>query len=126
MISAARRFPRVTGGGRAQRSGRQSPHIGTGAGSICTGCTGIIRICLFQRSSDFMEELKQEGKIRFYGASNFPRERMDEAVRYARENGIQGFSAVSNQWSIASVNPGKKPEPGPHTGHNGRGVSKMA
>ena len=55
----------------------------------------------------FMEELKQEGKIRFYGASNFPRERMDEAVRYARENGIQGFSAVSNQWSIASVNPGK-------------------
>ena len=55
----------------------------------------------------FMEELKKEGKIRFYGASNFPRKRMDEAVRYAGENGIQGFSAVSNQWSIASVNPGK-------------------
>lgn len=56
---------------------------------------------------DLMEELKREGKIRLYGASNFRQDRMEEAMQYARKKKIQGFAAVSNQWSIASVNPGK-------------------
>ncbi|MCP1102999.1 aryl-alcohol dehydrogenase-like predicted oxidoreductase [Aequitasia blattaphilus] len=55
---------------------------------------------------DIMEDLKSKGKIRYYGASNYSLERMKEAKAYAKEKGIQGFSAVSNQWSMAKVNPG--------------------
>jgi len=53
-----------------------------------------------------MEELVKEGKIRYYGASNFEQGRINSAVRYSEKNGIAGFSAVSNQWSMARVNPG--------------------
>lgn len=56
---------------------------------------------------DFMEEFVTRGKIRYYGASNFKRERLEEAGRYAECKGIKGFCAVSNQWSAASVNPGR-------------------
>lgn len=56
---------------------------------------------------DWMEELVKEGKIRYYGASNFKQYRVERANAYAKERGFQGFSAVSNQWSLASVNPGK-------------------
>lgn len=55
---------------------------------------------------DVMEEFVQQGKIRYYGASNYKLYRMEEARVYAKEKGIQGFSAVSNQWSMASVNRG--------------------
>lgn len=55
---------------------------------------------------DIMEKLVKEGKIRYYGASNYKRYRMDEAVKYASEKGLHGFSAVSNQWSMAAVNEG--------------------
>ena len=55
---------------------------------------------------EFMEELVKEGKIRFYGASNFKMSRLEEARVYAEKNNIKGFSAVSNQWSMASVNKG--------------------
>lgn len=51
---------------------------------------------------DFMEQLVQEGKIRYYGASNYSVERLKEAEAYAKQHGKQGFSAVSNQWSLAS------------------------
>ncbi len=55
---------------------------------------------------DWMEELVQAGKIRYYGASNFSVERMKQANLYAKKTNIQGFSAVSNQWSAASLNHG--------------------
>lgn len=55
---------------------------------------------------DMMEDFVREGKIRYYGASNYKRYRMEEAVRYAKKKEIQGFSAVSNQWSMATVNEG--------------------
>lgn len=51
---------------------------------------------------EFMEALVKEGKIRYYGASNYSVERLKEAETYAKEHGLQGFSAVSNQWSLAS------------------------
>lgn len=54
---------------------------------------------------EWMEELVKRGDIRYYGASNFRLARMKEADAYARERGIQGFSAVSNQWSLAKENP---------------------
>lgn len=56
---------------------------------------------------DFMEELAAGGKIKYYGASNFTKERMEQAQIYAAKKGIRGFCAVSNQWSLAKVNPGK-------------------
>ncbi|HAU85408.1 MAG TPA: hypothetical protein DCW90_07875 [Lachnospiraceae bacterium] len=51
---------------------------------------------------DFMDQLVEEGKIRYYGASNYSVERLKEAEAYAKKHGKQGFSAVSNQWSLAS------------------------
>lgn len=56
---------------------------------------------------EFMEEFVKEGKLRYYGASNFKRERLELAAQYAEKHGLKGFCAVSNQWSAASVNPGK-------------------
>lgn len=55
---------------------------------------------------DIMEQLVQEGKIRYYGASNYRLDRLRRAREYAKGKGLQGFSAVSNQWSMAQVNPG--------------------
>ena len=55
---------------------------------------------------DIMETLVKEGKIRYYGASNYKQYRIEQAVSYAEEKGFQGFTAVSNQWSMARVNPG--------------------
>ena len=58
-----------------------------------------------------MEELRREGKILLYGASNFTGERLYLAEKYAREHNIRGFSAVSNQHSVASVNRGFNTNP---------------
>lgn len=54
---------------------------------------------------EWMEELVKRGDIRYYGASNFRLERMQEADVYAKEHGLQGFCAVSNRWSLAKENP---------------------
>lgn len=56
---------------------------------------------------EIMEEFVKAGKIRYYGASNYSLDRMETARIYAEQKGMQGFSAVSNQWSMASVNKGK-------------------
>lgn len=50
---------------------------------------------------DFMEKLVKEGRIRYYGASNYSLERLEQARKYAKKMGFQGFTAVSNQWSLA-------------------------
>ena len=55
-----------------------------------------------------MEGFVAEGKIRYYGASNYKLKRMKEAAEYSRKNNFQGFSAVSNQWSLATINPKAK------------------
>ena len=60
-----------------------------------------------------MEKLRHEGKILLYGASNFCAERLAEAQRYAKENNIAGFTAVSNQHSAATVNRGFNTNPDP-------------
>lgn len=60
-----------------------------------------------------MEKLRREGKILLYGASNFCAERLAKAQRYAKENNIAGFSAVSNQHSAATVNRGFNTNPDP-------------
>ncbi len=42
---------------------------------------------------DVMEEFRREGKIRYYGCSNWTAERMAEADSYAQEKGYRGFAA---------------------------------
>lgn len=56
---------------------------------------------------DILEKLKAEGKIRYYGLSNYRTDRLKQARDYLQGRGINGPYAVSNQWSLASVNPGK-------------------
>lgn len=56
---------------------------------------------------DILEKLKKEGKIRYYGLSNYRTERVKQAGNYLQSRGLSGPYAVSNQWSMASINPGK-------------------
>ena len=49
------------------------------------------------------ETLRRAGKLRWYGASNFTAERLQQAHDYAKAHGIAGFTGVSNQWSLAKV-----------------------
>jgi aryl-alcohol dehydrogenase-like predicted oxidoreductase len=58
-----------------------------------------------------LEEQVKAGKIRCYGASNWTRERLAEAQAFALSSGAQGFCAVSNQWSLASVDVAALPDP---------------
>lgn len=55
---------------------------------------------------DILEKLRKEGKIRYYGLSNYRAERLDKAKQYLEEQGLSGPYAVSNQWSMASINMG--------------------
>ena len=54
---------------------------------------------------EWLERLVKEGKIRYYGASNFRSERMDEAAQYAEEHGLTGFVGLQNRFSLAVPNP---------------------
>lgn len=53
---------------------------------------------------DILEALKKEGKIRYYGLSNYKKDRLDRAKKYLSEKGLSGPYAVSNQWSLATLN----------------------
>lgn len=58
-----------------------------------------------------LEGQVKAGKIRYYGASNWRVDRLVEAQAYASGVGAQGFCAVSNQWSLASVDVASLPDP---------------
>ena len=73
---------------------------------------------------DFMEDFVRQGKIRYYGASNYSQARMSAALGYAKKQQIQGFSAVSNQWSMAEVNPGCNMNPDPSLILTGRAYER--
>lgn len=62
---------------------------------------------------DILETLKKEGKIRYYGLSNYRKDRLERAKNYLSEHGKQGPYAVSNQWSLASINKGGNTNPDP-------------
>lgn len=62
---------------------------------------------------DMMEDFVKQGKVRWYGASNYSLQRLQQAADYAAKKGVTGFSAVSNQWSLAAGNPGANPNPDP-------------
>ncbi len=53
---------------------------------------------------DILEKLKAEGKIRYYGLSNYHTDRLKQAYDYLKKRGLNGSYAVSNQWSLAQAN----------------------
>ncbi len=56
--------------------------------------------------SEFVEalnELVKAGRIKAFGGSNWPLKRVAAANRYAKKKGLQGFSAVSNNFSLAEM-----------------------
>jgi predicted dehydrogenase/diketogulonate reductase-like aldo/keto reductase len=55
---------------------------------------------------DVLNELVREGRLRAFGGSNWSIERGKRANAYAKRKGLQGFSAISNNLSLAEmVNP---------------------
>ena len=55
---------------------------------------------------DVMNEQVRAGADEIFGGSNWSLERIDEANAYAKKKGLQGFGAVSNQFSLARmINP---------------------
>ncbi len=58
-----------------------------------------------------LERFAREGKIRYYGCSNWTIARVEQANEYARGKGYAGFVAVQNLWNLAEVNPGSIQDP---------------
>jgi len=52
---------------------------------------------------DVLNKHVQAGKIKIFGGSNWSMERVTAANEYAAQNGLQGFSAVSNNFSLARL-----------------------
>jgi predicted dehydrogenase/aryl-alcohol dehydrogenase-like predicted oxidoreductase len=52
---------------------------------------------------DVLNEHQRAGRIRVFGASNWTIERVEEANAYAAANGLSGFSAMSNNFSLARM-----------------------
>ncbi|HEX3814303.1 MAG TPA: aldo/keto reductase [Mycobacteriales bacterium] len=52
---------------------------------------------------DVLDDHQRAGRIRIYGGSNWSLQRFAEANEYAKKNGKQGFSALSNHISLAEA-----------------------
>ncbi len=52
---------------------------------------------------DVLNEHKRAGRIRAFGASNWTIERVEEANAYAQAKGLDGFVAMSNNFSLARM-----------------------
>lgn len=50
-----------------------------------------------------LNEHKNAGRLRIFGASNWSIERLEEANRWAQEHGMAGFSVMSNNFSLARM-----------------------
>ncbi len=50
-----------------------------------------------------LNEQKNAGRMRVFGASNWTIERLEEANAWAAQHGMSGFSAVSNNFSLARM-----------------------
>lgn len=53
---------------------------------------------------DSLEELKKQGKIRYYGCSNWTLSRIQEAQAYAKQKNMTGFVCNQTLFSLADVN----------------------
>jgi predicted dehydrogenase/aryl-alcohol dehydrogenase-like predicted oxidoreductase len=52
---------------------------------------------------DVLNEHKEAGRIRVFGASNWTLQRIEAANAYAQAKGLSGFVAISNQFSLARM-----------------------
>ncbi|MCE9590495.1 MAG: aldo/keto reductase [Planctomycetes bacterium] len=52
---------------------------------------------------DVLNELKAKGSIRAFGGSNWSLERVKKANAYAKRKGLTGFTAISNNFSLARM-----------------------
>ena len=52
---------------------------------------------------DVLDEHQRAGRLRLFGASNWTPDRLDAAQHYARLRGVSGFSAISNNISLAEM-----------------------
>ena len=52
---------------------------------------------------DVLNEHLRAGRIRAFGGSNWPLERIEQGNEYARQKGLVGFAAVSNNLSLARM-----------------------
>lgn len=62
-----------------------------------------------QPVEDIVETLNdcvRQGKIRYFGCSNWRSERIEAARRYAADKGMQSFVASQTKWSLATYSPG--------------------
>jgi aryl-alcohol dehydrogenase-like predicted oxidoreductase len=71
--------------------------------------TGVIDVYQMHQPDDLtpieetleaLQELVQEGRVRFIGNSNFSVEQIEEADRVARERGLTRFVSAQNQYSL--------------------------
>lgn len=62
---------------------------------------------------DILEELQKEGRIWYFGFSNYRTKRLKEIQKCLEERNHPGITAVSNQWSLAGINPGGNTNPDP-------------
>lgn len=52
---------------------------------------------------DVLNQLKNQGRVRAFGGSNWSLPRVQQANEYAAKKGLQGFSVVSNNFSLAEM-----------------------
>lgn len=53
---------------------------------------------------DVLDEARMEGKIRYYGCSNWKTDRIAEAGEFARRHDLTGFVCNQIMWSLADIN----------------------
>lgn len=58
-----------------------------------------------EKLMEHLEKFRQQGKIRWYGLSNWRADRLAEAIDWCRRLDSCGLAAVQNRWSLAQFNP---------------------
>ena len=59
----------------------------------------------------YLNEFAAEGKIRYFGCSNWKPNRIREALNYAKSHQLKGFVGNQAMWSLASVSPNGLTDP---------------
>ena len=68
-----------------------------------------------------LEQAREQGKIRYYGASNWRPTRLREAHTYAQANHLPGFAADQMLWSASPGRPTRFPRSNHHGDERGAG-----